>query len=139
VGRAGPPRPPGFILGRRMGGGPMRWVMLGTALALLGCAGHGGGASGEGQIVGEWRAPPAVVQQMRAPHSGLVVVDCMIETDGQPTDCHVLRSEGGEAFAAKTLAWLTGKDRPHYKADMHNGVAVRERHSWVITFMADKH
>ena len=113
-------------------------MMPGAALALLGCAGPGGGASNEGQIVGERVAPPAVLRQMQTPRSGLVVVACMIEVDGQPTDCHILRSEGDKALAAATLAWLTGKNRPHYKPDMRNGVAVRERHSWVITFTANK-
>jgi protein TonB len=65
---------------------------------------------------------------------GRVVVDCVIETSGVPTQCRVMQARGGPAFAAATLRWLTGPGHPVYRPAVRDGQPRREEHSWVVLF-----
>jgi hypothetical protein len=89
-------------------------------------------------------APPQIIAGDRAPvypqayaasaQSGHVVVDCMIETTGQPTACRVMTNSGGAAFATETLRWLNGPGHPVYRPGSRDGHALREEHHWVVSF-----
>jgi protein TonB len=85
-------------------------------------------------IVGGDRSPayPAIYEDSARP--GKVRVDCIIETDGNPTHCVVLEASGGAAFAAETIRWLTGPAHPVYRPAVRDGQAQREEHQWVISF-----
>ena len=65
---------------------------------------------------------------------GRVTVDCLIQTDGRPTNCKVLSQSGGAAFAQATMAWLNGSNPPHYKPDSRGGVPVAAEHQWVVSY-----
>jgi hypothetical protein len=67
--------------------------------------------------------------------SGRVVVDCMIEADGVPTNCRVLNVAGGSACAPATMLWLTGPGRPVYRPAMQDGKPRAEKRKWVVTFL----
>ncbi len=67
---------------------------------------------------------------------GRATVDCVIETTGVPTQCRVLASSGGSAFAAETMRWLTGPSHPVYRPAMHDGRPRREEHQWQVRFEA---
>jgi len=94
--------------------------------------------------VGHSSQPPQFVAGDRAPvypdayadraRAGRVVVDCVIETTGQPTACRVVTSTGGAAFATETLRWLSGPGHPMYRPSSRDGLAVREEHQWAVSF-----
>jgi protein TonB len=65
--------------------------------------------------------------------AGKVTVDCVIETDGRPTNCKVLGVTGGAAFGSQTMAWL---QRVRYRPEVSGGVPRRSEHQWVVTFQA---
>jgi hypothetical protein len=67
--------------------------------------------------------------------SGRVVVDCMIEADGVPTNNRVLNVAGGSAFAPATMLWLTGPGHPVYRPAMQDGKPRAEKRKWVVTFL----
>jgi protein TonB len=86
------------------------------------------------QIIGGDRSPayPEVYEDSAIP--GNVMVDCIIEVDGNPTNCHMVRATGGSAFATETMRWLTGPRHPVYRPAVRDGQAQREEHQWVISF-----
>jgi len=80
------------------------------------------------------RAPayPDAYQDTGRP--GKVLVDCLIAIDGAPSACAVISADGGNAFAAETLRWLTGPNHPVFRAARRGGKAVAEHHRWEISF-----
>jgi TonB family protein len=66
--------------------------------------------------------------------TGRVVVDCIIATDGQVYDCHVVDSDGGPVLAQAVLDWLTGPPAQRMPPVLRNGVAVEQLHRWAIYF-----
>jgi len=68
------------------------------------------------------------------PRSGQVIVDCVIEITGVPTQCRAVHSSGGPAFAAETLRWLTGPSHPTYRPAVRDGAPRREEHQWKVMF-----
>jgi protein TonB len=87
-------------------------------------------------IIGGSGNPGYPEQYADSQRSGRVTVDCVIQTDGRPTNCKVLSSAGGAAFASQTMHWLTGSDAPRYKPDTRGGVPVAAEHQWVVSFQA---
>jgi periplasmic protein TonB len=65
-----------------------------------------------------------------------VTVSCTIQTDGRPADCKVLSSQGGAAFAAATLRWLSSPS-VRYSPAIRNGQPVSEEHVWVVKYQVD--
>jgi protein TonB len=86
------------------------------------------------QVVGGDRSPayPEIYEDSAVP--GNVTVDCIIETDGNPTHCEVVHVSGGPAFATETMRWLAGPRHPVYRPAMRDGQPQREEHQWVVSF-----
>ena len=87
------------------------------------------------KIIGGPRDPGYPDQYADSGRTGRVTVDCFIETDGRPSNCRVLNSAGGAAFAAQTMNWLQNQG-VRYRPTTRNGVPQREEHQWVVTFQA---
>ncbi len=82
------------------------------------------------------RQPDYPDQYQDSGRNGRVTVDCVIQTDGRPTNCHVLKAEGGAAFAAAVNQWLNGSNPPVYSPAIRGGKPQTEEHQWVVTFQA---
>ena len=93
-----------------------------------------GAASLPPQFVSGDRAPAYPEAYTDNARPGRVVVDCVIETTGQPTACRVVDSSGGPAFASATMRWLSGPSHPLYRPSSKNGHPVREEHQWAVSF-----
>jgi protein TonB len=85
-------------------------------------------------IVGGERAPTYPDQYEDSQRAGRVTVDCVIQTDGRPTNCHVLKSSGGAAFEAAVNQWLNGSNPPRYRPAIRGGQPQAEEHQWVVSF-----
>jgi periplasmic protein TonB len=72
--------------------------------------------------------PPRMIQSGR---EGSVDVECDVDTDGKTSNCTVLSSTGGSAFADSALEFVKTKV---YKPATHNGQAMKVRHKWTIAF-----
>ena len=72
--------------------------------------------------------PPRMIQSGR---EGSVDVECDVDTDGKTSNCTVLSSSGGSAFADSALEFVKTKV---YKPATHNGQAMKVRHKWTIAF-----
>jgi len=87
-------------------------------------------------IIGGSRAPEYPDSYQDSGRTGRVTVDCVIQTDGRPTGCHVLNASGGAAFSQSVEAWLNGANAPRYKPAIRGGQPQTERHQWVVSFQA---
>jgi protein TonB len=85
-------------------------------------------------IVGGARQPSYPDQYQDSGRPGRVTVDCVIQVDGRPTNCHIVSTSGGAAFASATMQWLTGSNPPRYRPESRGGVPQASEHSWAITF-----
>jgi TonB family protein len=87
-------------------------------------------------IIGGARAPEYPDSYQDSGRTGRVTVDCVIQTDGRPTGCHVLNAQGGAAFSQAVESWLNGANAPRYKPAIRGGQPQTERHQWVVSFQA---
>jgi protein TonB len=62
---------------------------------------------------------------------GSVDVECDVDTDGRTSNCSVVNTSGGSAFADAAMAYVQASK---YSPEIQHGVAVKVRHKWVITF-----
>jgi hypothetical protein len=77
---------------------------------------------------------PLVPASPPGPVIATVTFDCIIELDGSPSHCYVVRSTADQQLVDKTLAWLNGPNKPRYKPAIVNGAPRREEHRWVVSF-----
>jgi protein TonB len=77
-------------------------------------------------------APPHYPERMmQSGREGSVDVECDVDTDGKTSNCAVVSSTGGSAFADSAMEYV---QRSRYSPAISHGVAVKERHKWTITF-----
>jgi protein TonB len=74
-------------------------------------------------------AYPAEMQEEE--REGKVTVSCDVDTTGHTSNCGVDRVIGGQQFALSALKYVRAA---RYSPATHNGVAVPQRHTWVIIF-----
>ncbi len=67
---------------------------------------------------------------------GAVVVTCMIETNGAPTGCRVVKTRGGDAFRGSVREWL-GSGRVRFRPMTVNGKPMADTETWTIVFNHD--
>jgi protein TonB len=85
-------------------------------------------------IIGGDPAPAYPDSYTGTDRAGRVMVDCVIQPNGVPTDCRIVDAQGGAAFANETLRWLNGPHHPVYRPAMRDGQTQREEHQWVVSF-----
>jgi TonB family protein len=74
--------------------------------------------------------PPDLLAQGRW---GSADIECKIDTSGRPSQCVVIASDGGDAFAEAALTFVSNGQ---YNPGMENGFAVASMHSFPIEFKA---
>jgi TonB family protein len=87
-------------------------------------------------IISGARQPDYPDQYNDSGRNGRVTVDCVIQTNGHPTNCHVVSQQGGAAFAASVMQWLNGSNPPVYRPAIRGGQPQAEEHQWVVSFQA---
>jgi len=70
------------------------------------------------------------------PKKGSLQVDCVIETNGVPSDCHVMNARNAAAVSDALLAWL-GSGMVHYTPKTEDGHPVRARQTLNLDFPAE--
>jgi protein TonB len=78
-------------------------------------------------------APPLVYppRMQQSGREGSVDVECDVDTEGKTSNCAVVNSSGGSAFADAAMEYVT---KAKYSPKIEHGVAVKARHKWTITF-----
>jgi protein TonB len=62
---------------------------------------------------------------------GSVDVECDVDADGKTSNCAVVTTTGGSAFADAAMEYV---QHSKYSPEIAHGVAVKVRHKWAITF-----
>jgi hypothetical protein len=70
------------------------------------------------------------------PRMGSLKVDCVVETSGLPSDCHVVHAERASAVSTALLAWMSS-GLVHRAPTLRDGHPVRARQSWTLEFPAE--
>jgi hypothetical protein len=67
--------------------------------------------------------------------AGSVTISCTIQTSGFPSGCRVLNVQGGSAFSAAVIKWVSS-GRVRFAPILRNGQPVAETHQWAVSFAA---
>lgn len=75
--------------------------------------------------------PVFPARMLQSGREGSVDIECDVGTDGKTSNCTVVSSTGGSAFAD---AAMESVQHATYKPAIHNGVPEKRRHKWTIAF-----
>jgi hypothetical protein len=68
-----------------------------------------------------------------------VTVECVIDPDGYPSHCNVVKSTGAASYTTATLNWLTGPKKPRSMSPCAaDAVSCEHQHRWVVSFCPPK-
>ncbi len=62
---------------------------------------------------------------------GFVLIECVVDTAGHPSDCKVAEAHGGDAFGDAAMNYVK---EARYHPAVRNGQPVTEKHQWRIDF-----
>jgi len=74
--------------------------------------------------------PPSAKDQTAS-----VNAECMVETDGAMTGCHITGGTGNKLFESAAMDWLTGDSPPIMQPAYVQGKPVRQNFKWSLDFV----